>query len=157
MTRIFSVRKRKTGKIMQRKSLSERIPSGLLILALVGVGAAGFLFQHDRVYADPQSQPTFGKNLQVLKFIKSKDELKGWMRMIKTSLGVNCDYCHNTDNFASDEKPAKRKARMMLKMLVQVRDDYFAYPDAKQPTCYTCHQGHKEPTSEPAEGFKSGG
>lgn len=148
MTRIFSVKEIKIGDNMQRKSL-------LVISTLIIVGAADVLFQHSRVYADPQSQQSFGKNLQVLKFIKSKEELKGWMRMIKTSLGVDCDFCHNTDNFASDEKPEKRKARMMLKMLVQVRGDYFAYPDAKQPTCFTCHQGHKEPTSEPAGGFKA--
>ena len=134
---------------MQRKSL-------LVISALIVVGAAGLLFQHNRVFADQQPQPSFAKNLQVLKFIKSKDELKGWMRMIKASLGVDCDFCHNTENFASDEKPEKRKARMMLKMLVQIRGDYFAYPDAKQPTCYTCHQGNKEPTNEPQGGFKSG-
>ncbi len=134
---------------MQRKSL-------MVISTLIIVGAAGILFQRNRVYAEPQTQASFGKNLKVLTFVKSKDELKGWMRMIKTSLGVDCDFCHNTDNFASDEKPEKRKARMMLKMLVQVRSDYFAYPDAKQPTCYTCHQGHKTPTNEPEGGFKSG-
>ncbi|HUI29218.1 MAG TPA: c-type cytochrome [Candidatus Acidoferrales bacterium] len=134
---------------MQRKSF-------VTILAIILIGAAGLLIQRTMAYAGPQSQPSFAKNLQVLKFVKSKEELKGWMNMVKTSLGVDCDYCHNTDNFASDEKPTKRKARMMLKMLVQVRNDYFAYPDAKQPTCYTCHQGHKEPASEPEGGFKSG-
>lgn len=134
-------------------------------MAITTIGVTSLLVQRNKAYAvqpsgglpsSGQSQPTFAKNLQVLKFVKSKDELKGWMRMIKTSLGVDCDYCHNTDNFAGDEKPAKRKARMMLKMLVQVRDDYFSYPDAKQPTCYTCHQGNKEPTNEPTGGFKSG-
>jgi Photosynthetic reaction centre cytochrome C subunit len=134
---------------MQRKSL-------LAISTLLAAGMISLLIQHSQVYADPQAQPSFAKNLQVLKFVKSKEELKGWMRMIKTSLGVDCDYCHNTDNFASDEKPTKRKARMMLKMLVQIRSDYFAYPDAKEPTCFTCHQGHKEPTNEPEGGFKSG-
>ena len=141
---------------MRRKSL-------FTIFVIIAVGAAELLVQHIRVYAAPphqpdllQSQPAFAKNLQVLKFVKSKQELKGWMNMIKASLGVDCDYCHNTDNFASDEKPTKRKARIMLKMLVQIRTDYFSYPDAKQPTCYTCHQGHKEPTNEPQGGFKSG-
>jgi len=134
---------------MYRKSLT-------VISILIVVGMTGLFFHHSQVYADSQSQTAFAKNLQVLKFVKSKQELKSWMNMIKTSLGVDCDYCHNTDNFASDEKPTKRKARMMLKMLVQIRADYFAYPDAKQPTCYTCHQGHKEPTIEPEGGFKSG-
>ena len=134
---------------MHRKSL-------LVISTLIVVGISGISLRYGRVYAHQQSQPTFAKNLQILNFIKSKEELKDWMHMIKTSLGVDCDYCHNTDNFASDEKPAKRKARMMLKMLVQIRADYFAYPNAKQPTCYTCHQGQKEPTIEPPGDFKSG-
>ena len=134
---------------MYRKSL-------LVISALTVIGSAGLLSQHSRAYANQQTQTSFAKNLQVLKFVKSKEELKGWMRIIKTSLGVDCDYCHTMDNFASDEKPTKRKARMMLKMLVQVRSDYFAYPDAKEPTCYTCHQGNKEPVNKPQGGFKSG-
>ncbi|MGO9482343.1 MAG: photosynthetic reaction center cytochrome c subunit family protein [Candidatus Kryptoniota bacterium] len=114
-----------------RKHLS-RIPSAaLIVLAIIGIGMASPLIQIIKTYAATpptdlaQSQPSFAKNLQVLKFIKSKQELKSWMNMIKTSLGVDCDYCHNTDNFASDEKPTKRKARMMLKMLVQIRADYF--------------------------------
>lgn len=122
------------------------------IVVVISIGVGNLLI-HNRVFAKPQTQPTFAKNLQVLKFVKSKGELKGWMRMMKTSLGVDCDYCHNTDNFASDEKPAKRKARMMLRMLLQIRQDYFSYPDAKEPTCYTCHEGHKEPVNEPPGGF----
>ena len=120
--------------------------SWLVILLLIGIGACGLSVRKE-VYA--QQEPSFAKNLQVLKFVKSKEELKSWMKMIKTSLGVDCDYCHNTDDFASDEKPTKRKARMMLKMLVQIRQDYFAYPDAKEPTCYTCHRGQKEPVNAP--------
>ncbi len=128
----------------------------LIVISTILIAAAGgLIFERETANAAPQAQAPVGKNLQVLKFVKSRDELKGWMRMIKNSLGVDCDYCHNMDNPASDEKPTKRKARMMLKMLVQVRDDYFAYPDAKQPTCYTCHQGNKEPVNEPAGGFKA--
>jgi hypothetical protein len=141
---------------MQGKSLSKWFPPGVAVLILVAVGLSGIILQRDTVFASQQSEPSFAKNLQVLKFVKSKAELKGWMQMIKTSLGVDCDYCHNTDNFASDEKPTKRKARMMLRMLVQIRQDYFSYPDAKLPTCYTCHQGNKEPVNEPPGGFKSG-
>lgn len=122
--------------------------SWFILLMLVGIGI-GALLAHKRVYATQQSQPAFAKNLQVLKFVKSKDELKGWMKMIKNSLGVDCDFCHNTDDFASDEKPEKRKGRMMLKMLVQIQQDYFAYPNAKEPTCYTCHHGQKEPVNSP--------
>ncbi len=129
--------------------------SWLVFPVLIAVGL-GSLLIHDKVYARQETKPKFGKNLQVLTFINSKEELKGWMHMIKTSLGVDCDYCHNTDNFASDAKPPKRVARVMIKMLLQIRKDYFSFPNAPQPTCYTCHQGHKKPTNEPAGGFPNG-
>ncbi len=122
---------------------------------LVAVGLSSLLI-HDNVFAKEQQKPKFAKNLQVLTFLKSKEELKGWMHMIKTSLGVDCDYCHNTDDFASDQKPPKRIARNMIKMLLQVRQDYFSFPNAEQPTCYTCHQGHKKPINEPKGGFPKG-
>jgi hypothetical protein len=40
----------------------------------------------DTFAATQEPQPSFAKNLQVLKFVKSKDELKGWMKMIKKAI-----------------------------------------------------------------------
>ena len=145
--------RKQSSKILSRDS--SYLPLLPRILRILAQNTGGYA-ESARTAEASQSQSAFAKNLQVLKFVKSKQELKGWMHMIKTSLGVDCDYCHNTDDFASDEKPTKRKARMMLRMLVQIRADYFSYPDAKQPTCYTCHQGNKEPTNEPSGGFKIG-
>lgn len=127
--------------------------SWLVFPVLAAIGLCSLLI-HDKVYAKQEEKPKFAKNLQVLTFVKSKKELKGWMEMIKTSLGVDCDYCHNTNDFASDAKPPKRIARVMLKMLLQIRSTYFSFPNAKKPTCYTCHQGHKRPTNAPPGGFK---
>ena len=127
--------------------------SWLVFPVLAAIGLCSLLI-HDKVYARQEKEPKFARNLQVLTFVKSKKQLKGWMDMIKTSLGVNCDFCHNTNNFASDAKPTKRIARVMLKMLLQIRSTYFAFPNAKKPTCYTCHQGHKHPRNAPPDGFK---
>ncbi len=121
------------------------------VLIAVGVGS---LLIHNKVYANQEAKPSWGKNLQVLTFVKTKKELKGWMDMFKQSLGVNCAFCHNTNNFASDAKPQKRIARVMLKMLLQLRSTYFSFPHAKKPTCYTCHQGHERPMNMPPGGFK---
>jgi hypothetical protein len=126
----------------------------IIVTALILIGLVS-LFSHNIVFAKQKPEPSFAKNLQVLTFLKSKKELKSWMDMIKQSLGVNCSYCHNTQNFASDAKVPKRRARMMLKMLVQIRQEYFSFPDAKKPTCYTCHQGHKVPVNMPPGGFKN--
>ncbi len=124
------------------------------IALLISFGA-GSLLIHSVVFASTKpKEPSFAKNLQVLTFLKSKQQLKDWMHMFKTSLGVNCDFCHNTNNFASDAKPPKRIARVMLKMLLKIRKEYFSFPNAKMPTCYTCHRGQKVPEIEPASGFK---
>lgn len=125
----------------------------LVFPLLVALGVGGLVVRSN-VYAEQQSKPKFAKNLQVLTFVKSKKELKSWMDMIKQSLGVDCAYCHNVHDFASDAKPTKRIARVMLKMLVQIRSTYFTFPHAKPPTCYTCHQGHKHPMNTPSGGFK---
>ncbi len=125
----------------------------IVVSALIMIGLVS-LFSHDIVFAKPKNEPSFAKNLQVLTFLKTKNELKSWMHMMKKSLGVNCSYCHNTQDYASDAKVPKRRARMMLKMLVQIRKDYFSFPNAKKPTCYTCHQGHKHPVNIPPSGFE---
>ncbi len=126
----------------------------LVVSALVLIGV-GSLFSHDLAFARQNPEPSFAKNLQVLTFLKSKKQLKSWMDMMKKSLGVSCRFCHNTQNYASDAKVAKRRARMMLKMLVQIRHEYFSFPHAKKPTCYTCHRGHKIPENIPPGGFKN--
>lgn len=125
----------------------------LVFPILVAIGLGGLVLR-DNVYAKEQAKPKFAKNLQVLTFVKSKKQLHSWMEMIKQSLGVNCSFCHNTNDFASDAKPTKRIARVMLKMLLQIRSTYFSFPNAKKPTCYTCHRGHKHPMNAPDEGFK---
>lgn len=125
----------------------------LVFPALVAIGLSSLLI-HDRVYAKQAAKPSWGQNLQVLTFVKTKKQLKGWMDMIKQSLGVDCAFCHNTNNFASDAKRPKRIARVMLKMLLQIRSTYFSFPHAEKPTCYTCHGGHKHPMDAPPGGFK---
>ena len=81
------------------------------------------------------------KNLKVL---KDKDmtieEMKEFMRTFTLSLGVECDYCHNKDNFSSDEKKEKLATREMMKMMDAMNDQFFK--NAKEEvTCYTCHRG----------------
>ena len=126
----------------------------IVVTALVLTGVVG-LSSRDLAFGNQKQEPSFAKNLQVLTFLKSKEELKSWMGMMKQSLGVNCSFCHNTQNYASDVKVPKRRARMMLKMLLQIRQEYFSFPNAKKPTCYTCHRGHKRPLNMPPGGFKN--
>jgi photosynthetic reaction center cytochrome c subunit len=95
-------------------------------------------------------------NLKVLpKNISSKD-LLATMHQFTGSLGVHCNFCHVEDkathhlNFASDAKPEKRSARIMMRMTKNIDGKYLAQlPDhggMQKVGCGTCHRGHSTPT-----------
>lgn len=74
------------------------------------------------------------------------------MNLIVQGLGVTCNTCHVRNNFASEEKPEKLKARQMLEMTKAINTQFF--PDYKpkdgesvlgKVTCYTCHKGETVP------------
>ena len=74
------------------------------------------------------------------------------MNLIVQGLGVSCNTCHVRNDFASEEKPEKLKARQMLEMTKALNLKYF--PDFKpkegesvlgKVTCYTCHKGETTP------------
>lgn len=103
----------------------------------------------------PLPKPT---NLQVLPKDIQPEQLIHIMRGVAGSLGVECNFCHvpgpkpREMNFASDDKPEKATARIMMRMTQAMNEQYMSQihdPDAtqedKQVTCGTCHRGHKMP------------
>ncbi len=84
------------------------------------------------------------QNLQLLKF-ESVDETKRYMKVLAKDLDVKCKFCHNLDNFADDSNDHKKIARSMMKMTMDLNKEFFTWKDARQVTCWTCHQGQKEP------------
>jgi hypothetical protein len=84
------------------------------------------------------------------------------MNLVATSLGVRCDYCHVQANpdlsrtpsnvggwiWDRDDKLTKRRAREMMKMVVELNASRFR-GEAKV-TCYTCHRGATQPSRLPA-------
>ncbi len=89
------------------------------------------------------------KNLKVL---RTKDitieEAKEYMRLFTLSLGVECEFCHNVDNYSSDEKKNKLISRDMITMTYALNDGLFK--DAKEEvTCYTCHRGNAKIKNSP--------
>jgi hypothetical protein len=84
------------------------------------------------------------------------------MNLVGTSLGVRCDYCHVQANpdlsrtpsnlggwlWDRDDKPSKRRAREMMKMVVDLNASRFG-GEAKV-TCFTCHRGTTQPTRLPS-------
>src|SRR5262245_296670 len=76
------------------------------------------------------------------------------MRGFTGALGVRCQFCHvgqegqdlSTFDFASDDKPTKLKARVMIQMVQAITQQYLSQlHDREQPPldvgCMTCHRG----------------
>jgi len=94
-------------------------------------------------------------NLQVFPKDISKEELGGIMRSFTGALGVRCSFCHvevegQPNDFASDLKSAKQKARIMIKMTGDINNKYLSdlkefSDNVLEVKCVTCHRGVHEP------------
>ncbi|HUB80799.1 MAG TPA: c-type cytochrome [Bryobacteraceae bacterium] len=89
------------------------------------------------------------KNLKVL----TPDDLKsGIMGKFAAAMGQRCGFCHVQGDFASDEKPQKNIARMMITMVKDINSKITVASGgtAKEyVSCYTCHRGKPEPDIAP--------
>ncbi|MFQ5738001.1 MAG: c-type cytochrome [Acidobacteriota bacterium] len=98
------------------------------------------------------------KNLRVLDKNISKGQLMATMRSFAIGLGVRCQYCHvgeegkplSTFDFPSDEKAAKKKARIMIQMVRAINGTHLPKiaPESDslvKVRCVTCHRGITEP------------
>lgn len=98
------------------------------------------------------------ENLQFFPKDIPRDSLIQTMRRVSLSLGVRCNYCHAGGdgqslrgvNFASDDKPTKKKARFMFGMTDTLnRVTLASLPDRADPPirvqCVTCHRGSPLP------------
>ena len=104
------------------------------------------------VFANPE-------NLKVLPEDISSSDLSATMRGFAMGLGVRCETCHvgepntalHTFDFASDEKPMKQKARLMLQMVNEINGNLVPRLDDVEKTsrvsvrCMTCHRGQPQP------------
>jgi len=91
------------------------------------------------------------KNLQVLPKTISKEELKTYMKAQSKALGVECDFCHDVPDMASDKNDKKQIARKMIQMTNDVNDKWLKGmkdADKNKVTCATCHQGHEVPPKQ---------
>ncbi|HET7434754.1 MAG TPA: c-type cytochrome [Thermoanaerobaculia bacterium] len=136
----------------------------LLVLAAVVVAGCAAIQQQKA--APPQSE---FRNLQVFPPNIPHDELINAMRSFSRGLGTRCDGCHvvtKTEpkqefDFASDAKANKKIARTMLRMTMNINDNWIsrlpreadAPPQTAENTprvsCWTCHRGKMEPEAPP--------
>jgi hypothetical protein len=110
--------------------------------------------------AAPAQPPWKGKNLQYFPQDITREALVQRMREFSFALGVRCQYCHVGGDgtsfegvvFESDDKPAKVKARAMLRMVDQLNGTILPQiPSRAEPRvqvgCVTCHHGLALPKS----------
>lgn len=58
-----------------------------------------------------------------------------------------CNYCHNPENMASDEKYTKVAARKMLQMTRNINANWTKHVAQTGVTCWTCHRGNAIPVN----------
>lgn len=104
------------------------------------------------------------KNLKILPKNITGQQMDSVMEHFSVSLNVGCDFCHvktvtgaNEEwDMASDKNKHKLVAREMMTMTNAINDKYFPYggpadslSTALTVTCYSCHNGRKEPLVKP--------
>ena len=84
------------------------------------------------------------KNIQVLKGFPANQLIQS-MHVIESSLGVDCEYCHDEKDRAKDDLKPKETARKMITMVLDVNKNTFG--GQQVVTCYTCHRGSPQPSN----------
>jgi hypothetical protein len=110
----------------------------------MAASAASLLAQAAVPTSDPPVEQT-QKNIQVLHGHPTS-ELIPVMAVMANSLGVTCAHCH-TNEWESDEKPSKERARRMLRMTLGMNRDF--YEGKTVVTCNTCHRGAVQTVGTP--------
>src|SRR6266702_3597783 len=90
------------------------------------------------------------KNLQVLPKTLTREQVKEIMKAQAKALGVECDFCHEVPDMASDANKKKQIARNMLRMTEDINGKWLKMKDNDKDkvTCRTCHQGHEKPPTK---------
>ncbi|RKT47266.1 outer membrane protein OmpA-like peptidoglycan-associated protein [Thiocapsa rosea] len=87
------------------------------------------------------------ENIQVLTDLDAL-ELARLMQAMSTWVAPKegCEYCHNTENLASDEKYTKVVSRQMLQMTRDINSNWKSHVAGTGVTCWTCHRGQAVPS-----------
>lgn len=64
----------------------------------------------------------------------------------RNSIGEQgCNYCHNPENMASDEKYTKHVSRRMIQMTQHINENWGSHVGGAGVNCWTCHRGNNVP------------
>jgi photosynthetic reaction center cytochrome c subunit len=99
----------------------------------------------------PRASETY-QNVQVLGGVSTErfNHLMAQMNNWVVPAGLpeseqGCNYCHNPENMASDEKYQKVAARKMIQMTQTINAQYASHVKETGVTCWTCHRGNAIP------------
>lgn len=91
------------------------------------------------------------RNIQVMKGTTAERLLRAMAFGYSRALGVGCEHCHVTDDWAADEKRPKKAAREMIVFTRQLNEKLKEMQnlDTMEPVvnCATCHRGQLEPAT----------
>jgi len=137
----------------------------IMVVAALAFGcslsASGRLFAQSSELPNlkPLQIPNRFTNLKVLPVDISRDRLITLMNQFAGQLGVRCSFCHEINsqtgraNFASDIKPEKQTARLMIRMTNAIDSKFLVQLPVQikareKVSCYTCHRGQPMPETE---------
>ena len=129
------------------------------IIVYAGIGF--FMFTGMAAIRPPKEKNSC-ENCKVMPKNTDEDQMERIMTQYKKQIGVGCDYCHpytkpdvfpRRVDFVSDELPAKKIARDMMRMTDKLNKKYFKYKNDygfesfmnQVITCKTCHRGLPKP------------
>ncbi len=73
------------------------------------------------------------------------DQMGKVMNIMSASLSVNCQFCHDGNDFAKEAIGHKDIGRKMIEMTLELNKNHFEGRD--EVTCFTCHRGQKHPSA----------
>jgi len=103
------------------------------------------VLRHMAGHEDEPAEKVF-TNIELLKG-RPASRLPGMMTALTGLLGVECSFCHDLNNFAT-ETPRKTTARKHFAMQAALNTGQFA--GANAVSCWTCHRGTPKPEIQAA-------
>jgi hypothetical protein len=108
-------------------------------------GGDNFPFKLDQPQSQERKAEQEYKNIRVLNG-KPAAKLMNTMFFMRYSLGVTCNFCHVGTQYEKDDKPAKARAREMIRMVMDLNEKNFA--GNSRVNCNTCHRGTRTPVNQ---------
>ncbi len=112
--------------------------------AAIGIAAAAMTIA--QAAPETKTAEQVFKNIVALKGIPA-DQVMPTMNFMAASLGIECSTCHVEGKPEADDKGAKKTARAMITMTLDINKASFG--GRTQVTCYSCHRGSERPVAIP--------